>query len=229
MNKKALFLLIIVLLASLFAFAGCKNQQKLDIRDGLTKIEVNDTYIDNKHVIFVKYYIDPAKYDVTTFNSVQIETWVVVLSNTGNDKGTYKKTFSATIADDATPTEEGNYVTIELSGKKYRNDYHLGNPLGVTALVDATGSETDKDTIPSIFNTILIGVGLVIGGLLIYWLALALTGNKYIIAIAFVIPIILVITSYFAWGVVRGIILTAFYVVYYILLGKLNQRIADEM
>ena len=99
----------------------------------------------------------------------------------------------------------------------------------VLSLVIATSCETDKDTLPSIFNTILIGVGVVIGGLLIYWLALALTGNKYIIAIAFVIPIILVIISYFAWGVVRGIILTAFYVVYYILLGKLNQRIADEM
>ena len=80
----------------------------------------------------------------------------------------------------------------------------------VLSLVIATSCETDENTIPSIFNTILIGVGLVIGGLLIYWLALALTGNKYIIAIAFVIPIILVITSYFAWGVVRGIILTAF-------------------
>lgn len=233
MNKKALFLLVLVLLISILAMAGCKEQQKLNIVNAITRIEAMEEYDDEGHQIWlVKYFVDPTQVDITTFNSAQIKTYVTVRSNTGNDKGTYQKTFTATIPDDASATEENSYLLIKLDGKKYRVDSHL-ILLEASALVNLTSNETEEEPagqrIPSIASTIGIGIAMVIGGIILYWLAIVLTGNRIVMAIAFIIPVLLTITSYISWGVTRGIIMTVFFVIYYILLGLLNKRIAENM
>ncbi len=238
MNKRILLLLLVaVLLLGCFSFVGCQEQIKYNIDHAFVDATLEEAYNDGSHVWILKVYFDPAQVDVSTLNKVDITAFVTVLNNTGNEKGTYKKTFTANAPEDAEPTADKNYVQVTLNGKTYDagNHFYL---VDCEAFENAqvgggdtgeTGPGTGVSTIPSIFNTIIIGVVIIVVGLVAYWIALVLIQNEIVIAIVFIIPILLVITSYFAWGWVRGIILTVCYGVYYFLLAMLNKRIGEEL
>ena len=238
MNKKFLLLcLVAVLVVGVFAMAGCQDQVKYNIDHAFVEATLEEVYNEGSHFWILKVYFDPAQVDVSTLNKVEITAYVTVLNNTGNEKGTYKKTFKADTPEDVAPTADKNYVEVTVSGKTYdlgNHCYLVDCSAYENAQVsggdsDETGPGTGVSSIPSIFNTIICGVVIIVVGLVAYWIALVLIQNEIVVAIVFIIPILLVITSYFAWGWVRGIILTVCYGVYYFLLAMLNKRIGEEL
>ena len=83
--------------------------------------------------------------------------------------------------------------------------------------------------IPSIGMTFAIGVVMVLIGFGLYLLAMLVFQNKLAIAIAFCIPLFLTIGTWIVWGVWRGIIMTVFFIIYYICIESFSKRVAENL
>ena len=202
----------------------------------------------------IKYFVDHEKIDLSSANRVEIKTYIPKYDNYSN-LGTYAKTFYASIPEDVTPEKDKNYFLLSLDSTKYdptrKYSYAVGEePNFVTdengirhfypspnlillecfALVfEAPGTEVGPNTLPSIFNTILIGIGMVVIGVILYWIAVVLIQRKIALLIAFMIPVIITIGSFITWNFSRGIIMTIFFAIYYIAISILAKRIDDYL
>ncbi|MBQ4272613.1 MAG: hypothetical protein IJB95_03060 [Clostridia bacterium] len=271
MNKKVLLLILIfVLFASVFAFASCQNQLQIDIQNSIVGIpDITEKIVpgkessDNKHYWVLKYYVDPAQFDLSTANSIKIKTWMPTYK--GSNLKTYQTTFTGIIPEDVAPTADKNYFTIELEKKKYNPtaerpyDYTTGQ-YGDNFYLDAngvkhfyfyqnfetvlncyvyvndnSGDATDDNPmdnvtkLPSIGLTFVLGIVMVIVGFVLYLIALIVFQNKLSIAIAFSIPLIFTIGSWFVWGWARGLIMTVFFVIYYVCIETFAKRVAETL
>ncbi|MBQ8433704.1 MAG: hypothetical protein IJX23_02725 [Clostridia bacterium] len=83
--------------------------------------------------------------------------------------------------------------------------------------------------IPSIGLTFVLGIVMVVVGFVLYWIALTVFQNKLAIAIAFSVPLILTIGSWILWGWARGLIMTVFFVIYYVCIETFAKRVADTL
>ena len=271
MNKKVLLLILIfVLVASVFAFASCQNQLQIDIQNSIVglpditeKIVPGKESSDNKHYWVLKYYVDPAQFDLSTANSIKIKTWMPTYK--GSDLKTYQTTFTGIIPDDVAPTADKNYFTIELEKKKYNptlerewsheiSDYLPNYELDENGVKhfyfyqefetvikcyvyvnDVSGDATDDNPmdnvtkLPSIGLTFVLGIVMVIVGFVLYLIALIVFQNKLSIAIAFSVPLFFTIGSWFVWGWARGLIMTVFFVIYYVCIETFAKRVAENL
>ena len=271
MNKKltTTLLLLVLIAGCLLTFASCQDQVQIDIESSIVglpditeKVIPGETVADNKHYWIVKYFVNPAEYDLSTVNSVKIKTYMPTKKN--GDLKTYLKTFDAIIPEDVAPTAENNYFYLQLEKKKYDPtaerpyDYTTGQ-YGDNFYLDANGVKhfyfyRDFETvtncyiyindngdisddnpmdnvikIPSIGMTFVLGVVMVIVGFVLYWVALTVFQNKLSLAIAFCIPLFLTIGAWTVWGVWRGIIMTVFFVIYYICIEGFAKRVAENL
>lgn len=124
MKKLTVLLLILILLASTLALCACQNQLQIDIVNSVAgipditeKIVEGDDLSNAKRYWVLKYYVNPADFDLSTVNSIKIKTWMP--TNKGGKLRTYQKTFTAIIPDDVAPTVDKNYFIIELEKSKY--------------------------------------------------------------------------------------------------------------
>lgn len=249
-------LTVVLLVTCLFAFASCQNETEIDIKNAIVGIDITLQYVSDKDGLqhaeswIVKYFVDPAQFDLSTAKRLKFRT------NFSTDMPA--KVFTPKIPDDVTPTEANNYFVLELDYDKYNpavpkewsneiadyidnfytddngvKHYYPNEHLIVIScyayVFEEMGAEPGRDTIPSIGNTILCGLGMVVIGLITYWIALTVLNRKIFVAIAFMIPIILTIGSYISWGWVRGLIMTAFFVIYYIGLAIFNKWIGEAL
>lgn len=258
MNKKLITLLltVVLLVTCLFTFASCQNETEIDIKNAIVGIDITLQYVSDKDGLqhaeswIVKYYVDPAQFDLSTANRLKFRTYF--------STDMPAKVFTPKIPDDVAPTEANNYFVLELDYDKYNpaapkewsneiadyidnfytddngvKHYYPNEHLIVISchayVFEEMGAEPGHNTIPSIGNTILCGLGMVVIGLITYWIALTVLNRKIFVAIAFMIPIILTIGSYISWGWVRGLIMTAFFVIYYIGLAILNKWIGEAL
>lgn len=83
--------------------------------------------------------------------------------------------------------------------------------------------------IPSIGLTFVLGIVMVVVGFVLYWIALTVFQNKLAIAIAFSVPLIFTIGSWILWGWARGLIMTVFFVIYYVCIETFAKRVADTL
>lgn len=271
MNKKVLLLILIfVLVASVFAFASCQNQLQIDIEQSIVGIpDITEKIVpgkessDNKHYWVLKFYVNPAEFDLTTANSVKIKMYMPTYK--GGKLSSYPKTFTGIIPEDVAPTADKNYFTIELEKSKYNptlerewsheiSDYLPNYELDENGVKhfyyyqdfetvhkcyvyvnDNSGDATDDNPmdnvtkIPSIGITFVLGIVMVIVGFILYWIALTVFQNKLSIAIAFSIPLIFTIGSWIIWGWARGLIMTVFFVIYYICIETFAKRVAENL
>ena len=269
MNKKVLLLILIfVLLASAFAFASCQNQLEIDIEQSIVGLpditeRVDDSFAKTKRYWVLRYYVDPAQFDLSTANSVKIKTWMPTYK--GSDLKTYQTTFTGIIPDDVAPTTDKNYFIVELDQSKYNptlkrewiseiqdyNDNFTLDENGVKHFFfyqefetvikcyvyvnDNSGDASDDNPmdnvtkIPSIGLTFVLGIVMVVVGFVLYWIALTVFQNKLAIAIAFSVPLIFTIGSWILWGWARGLIMTVFFVIYYVCIETFAKRIADTL
>lgn len=258
MNKKLITLLltVVLLVTCLFTFASCQNETEIDIKNAIVGIDITLQYVSDKDGLqhaeswIVKYFVDPAQFDLSTAKRLKFRTYF--------STDMPAKVFTPKIPDDVAPTEANNYFVLELDYDKYSpvapkewsneiadyidnfytddngvKHYYPNEHLIVIScyayVFEEMGAEPGRDTIPSIGNTILCGLGMVVIGLITYWIALTVLNRKIFVAIAFMIPIILTIGSYISWGWVRGLIMTAFFVIYYIGLAILNKWIGEAL
>lgn len=218
------------------------------------RLEDNGLSWQDKQYWDIKYYVDHEQFDLTTANSVELRTYIPTY-DIHHNLNTYRKDFKGVIPDDVTPTKDNNYFLITLDASKFNptrkysyavqevpNYFEDDNGvkhyypnehlvmLSCNALVyEAPGTELGPNTLPSIFNTILYGIGMVIIGVILYWIAHIIIQNKYVLAGAFLVPVIVTIGSYIAWDVPRGIIMTVFFVIYYIVISIIAKRIDDYL
>ena len=259
MNKKLITLLltVVLLVTCLFTFASCQNETEIDIKNAIVGIDITLQYVSDKDGLqhaeswIVKYFVDPAQFDLSTANRLNLQTYILM---NGKVRG---KVFTPKIPDDVAPTEANNYFMLELDYDKYNpaapkewsneiadyidnfytddngvKHYYPNEHLIVIQcfayVYEELGAEPGQNTIPSIGNTILIGVFMVLIGVGLYWVALVLIGNKLSLAIAFLIPLVLTIGSWIVWGWVRGLIMTIFFVIYYIAIAAVGKHL-DEV
>lgn len=271
MNKKVLLLfLIFVLVVSAFSFASCQNQLQIDIEKSIVdlpditeKIIKGEESSQDKRYWVLKYYVDPADFDLSTANSIKIKTWMPTYKS--GKLRTYQTTFTGIIPDDVAPTADKNYFVVELDKRKYNPtaekqwSHEISNYLPNFTLDDDgikhfffyqnfetvincyvyvndnSGDVSDDNPmdnvtkIPSIGLTFGLGIAMVIVGFVLYWIALCVFQNKLSIAIAFSIPLIFTIGSWILWGWVRGLIMTVFFVIYYICIETFAKRVADTL
>ena len=270
MKKLTVLLLILILLASTLALCACQNQLQIDIVNSVAgipditeKIGEGDDLSNAKRYWVLKYYVNPADFDLSTVNSIKIKTWMP--TNKGGKLRTYQKTFTAIIPDDVAPTADKNYFIIELEKSKYnptaekqwsheisnylpnyyvdgdgvKHFYYYQNfetLINCYVYVNDNGGDITDDNpmdnvtkIPSIGMTFVLGIAMVIVGFILYWIALCVFQNKYIVAIAFCIPLVLTIGSWILWGWVRGLIMTVFFVIYYICIETFAKRLAENL
>ena len=270
MKKLTILLLILILLSSCFSLSACQNQLQIDIANSVVglpditeKIVEGDDLSNAKRYWVLKYYVDPADFDLSTVNSIKIKTWMP--TNKGGKLRTYQKTFTAIIPDDVAPTADKNYFIVELDKSKYNPtaerpyDYTTGQYgdnfyldgdgvkhfyyyqdfetlINCYVYVNDNGGDITDDNpmdnvtkIPSIGMTFVLGVVMVIVGFVLYWVALTVFQNKLAIAVAFCIPLFLTIGAWTVWGVWRGIIMTVFFVIYYICIEGFAKRLAENL
>lgn len=257
MNKKLITLLltVVLLVTCLFTFASCQNETEIDIKNAIVGIDITLEHYTDEYGFqradkwIVKYFVDPAQFDLSTANRLKFRTYF--------STDMPAKVFTPKIPDDVAPTVENNYFVLELDYDKYNPaapkqwsneiaDYidnfylddngvkhyypneHLIALQCFAYVYEELGAEPGHNTIPSIGNTILVGVFMVLIGVGLYWVALVLIGNKLSLAIAFLIPLGLTIGSWIAWGWVRGLIMTIFFVIYYIAIAAVGKHL-DEV
>ena len=257
MNKKltTILLILVLLVGCLFTFASCQNETEIDIERAILGIDITLEYVTDKHGLqhaenwIVKYYVDPALFDLSTANRLKLRTYLAT--------DIPAKIFTPKIPDDVAPTAENNYFVVEMDYDKYNptkkkewshqisgyidnfvtdengiKHYYPSEHLVMIScyayVFEDIGAEPGQNTIPSIGNTIGVGIGMVVIGLITYIIALILN-RQIFVAIAFLIPILATIGSYIAWGVGRGIIMTVFFGIYYAGLAVINKWIGDRI
>lgn len=269
MKKLAFLLLISILLASCLSFSACQNELQIDVVNSIVglpditeKVVEGDDLSKAKRYWVLKYYVNPADFDLSTVNSIKIKTWMPTYKN--GKLATHQKTFTAIIPDDVAPTAEHNYFIVELDKSKYNPtaekkwSHEISNYLpnydidsngekhfyyyqkfetviSCFVYINDNGDITDDNPmdnvtkIPSIGLTFVLGVVMVIVGFVLYWVALTVFQNKLSLAIAFLIPLIFTIGSWISWGWARGLIITVFFVIYYISIETFAKRVAENL
>ena len=208
---------------------------------------------DYKNFWIIKYFVDPESFSVADANRIKIKTYIPKFDNY-HETHTYGVTFNAIIPDDVEPTKDKNYFIVKLDYDKYYpvREYSYGVNEELNYVLDENGekhyipsshliilncyayvyeepgAEVGANTIPSIFNTILLGLGMIVFSVFIFWIATCFIQNKISILIAFLIPLTLTLTS-FGWGIGRGIIMSVCFVIYYILITLMVKRIDEYL
>ena len=204
----ALFLVVLTIALGILTLSSCKaRREKIDLisyYDGGTEI------IPEYGKRIIRFYIDPASgYDVADFEDVRISfKYEESISN-------YKSvTKDAMIPDGARGNPELQYFYVVLDTVNMEEDRPLLKVEAKGRYIEEIAEEKEeeeKDSRPSIFTTILSGLGLAIIAIITSCFGLAIRGDPrgwFIIAASIIFPIVLNIVAYVYWGAARGVIIS---------------------
>ena len=214
MKKKALLIFLVILTAvfSTLTLSSCKQKrQKIDLIDyyhGGTEI----VYEDGKKM--VRFYIDTAAgYDVADFEDVKISFKYEKFLD--DYKSTTKE---AQIPDGARGNPELQYFYVILDSVNIVEDHPILKIEAKGRLIGELGEKAEEEkekSLPSIFLTIIIGLGVAVVSIIAVCLGFATMDGfdprgYILVCTANIVPFCMHIFVYAWWGTARGIIMSVF-------------------
>ena len=136
---------------------------------------------------------------------------------------------------DYTTGQYGDNFVLDEKGAKHFFYYRDFETVVECCVYVNDNGQTEDDPIagviqiPSIGLTFVYGIVMALVGFGLYLFALLVCQNKLAVALAFIIPLVTTIGSWFVWGVGRGIIMTVFFVIYYISIETFAKRLAENL
>ena len=191
MKKFSAVLITLIVLLSCFTFTGCGTK---NITDYITHTSYNESYTSQGHVFHVTCYVSRLEFDISTASKVEIKVnGEKVTANYISDTDYFTFTYI---------DEDCEYFGIEIEK--------------VTATISKDAKEKeDAEYGISIGGMFLFGLFITLAACVVFWIAYAgdsnITMNVLNGGMLF-----LTIGCWIAFGVARGIIMTVYLILFYI-------------